>query len=163
MFPRKVSATCRWSLSTKHISGWAPLYKRKKGAIWLTDFLKCWALPCTLKIFKLTNTKSCQILLDMGPPMNTEVQLVSYHTVSKGYWGECGQRGGYFEMTNIPPQVTYFNCLSFLYIINLVVIYCIFSNCARIYFYIWCLSRLENCSTCTIIGHFKCHHFVNSH
>lgn len=98
--------------------------------------MKCWALPCTLKNFKLTNTKSCQILLDMGPPMNTEVQLVSYHTVSKGYWGECGQRGGYFEMTNIPPQVTYFNCLSFLYIINLVVIYCIFSNCARIYFYI---------------------------
>ncbi|KAF9591453.1 hypothetical protein IFM89_004151 [Coptis chinensis] len=21
-----------------------------------------------------------------------------------GYWGECGQRGGYFEMANIPPQ-----------------------------------------------------------
>ncbi|KAK9119799.1 hypothetical protein Scep_017892 [Stephania cephalantha] len=44
-------------------------------------------------------------LLDMGPPMSQEVQLVSFHTVSKGYWGECGQRGGYFEMTNIPPKV----------------------------------------------------------
>ncbi|KAJ8623105.1 hypothetical protein MRB53_031634 [Persea americana] len=45
-----------------------------------------------------------KILLDMGPPISKEVQLVSFHTVSKGYWGECGQRGGYFEMTNIPPQ-----------------------------------------------------------
>ncbi|KAG0481848.1 hypothetical protein HPP92_009932 [Vanilla planifolia] len=45
-----------------------------------------------------------KILLDMGPPMSKEVQLVSFHTVSKGYWGECGQRGGYFEMTNLSPQ-----------------------------------------------------------
>lgn len=45
-----------------------------------------------------------KVLMDMGPPISKEVQLVSFHTVSKGYWGECGQRGGYFEMTNIPPQ-----------------------------------------------------------
>jgi len=44
-------------------------------------------------------------MLDMGPPLSKEVQLVSFHTVSKGYWGECGQRGGYFEMTNLPPEV----------------------------------------------------------
>lgn len=43
--------------------------------------------------------------MGMGLPISKEVQLVSFHTVSKGYWGECGQRGGYFEMTNIPPQV----------------------------------------------------------
>ncbi|XP_078435760.1 glutamate--glyoxylate aminotransferase 2 [Wolffia australiana] len=48
---------------------------------------------------------SCRkTLLDMGLPLSKEVQLVSFHTVSKGYWGECGQRGGYFEMTNIPPK-----------------------------------------------------------
>ncbi|KAL8111758.1 hypothetical protein AgCh_019459 [Apium graveolens] len=47
---------------------------------------------------------SKKVLMDMGPPMSKEVQLVSFHTVSKGYWGECGQRGGYFEMTNIPPK-----------------------------------------------------------
>ncbi|XP_038972315.1 glutamate--glyoxylate aminotransferase 2 isoform X2 [Phoenix dactylifera] len=46
-----------------------------------------------------------KILFDMGPPISKEVQLVSFHTVSKGYWGECGQRGGYFEMTNLPPQL----------------------------------------------------------
>ncbi|XP_027154531.1 glutamate--glyoxylate aminotransferase 2 [Coffea eugenioides] len=45
-----------------------------------------------------------KVLMDMGPPINKELQLVSFHTVSKGYWGECGQRGGYFEMTNIPPK-----------------------------------------------------------
>lgn len=48
--------------------------------------------------------------MDMGPPISKELQLVSFHTVSKGYWGECGQRGGYFEMTNIPPKV----CLSII-------------------------------------------------
>lgn len=45
-----------------------------------------------------------KVLMGMGPPISKEVQLVSFHTVSKGYWGECGQRGGYFEMTNIPPK-----------------------------------------------------------
>jgi len=45
-----------------------------------------------------------KVLFDMGLPVSREVQLISFHTVSKGYWGECGQRGGYFEMTNIPPK-----------------------------------------------------------
>lgn len=45
-----------------------------------------------------------KVLMDMSLPFSKELQLVSYHTVSKGYWGECGQRGGYFEMTNIPPK-----------------------------------------------------------
>lgn len=45
-----------------------------------------------------------KVLFDMGPQMSKELQLVSFHTVSKGYWGECGQRGGYYEMTNIPPE-----------------------------------------------------------
>ncbi|MED6217660.1 Glutamate--glyoxylate aminotransferase 2 [Stylosanthes scabra] len=45
-----------------------------------------------------------KVLMDIGPPISKEVQLISFHTVSKGYWGECGQRGGYFEMTNISPE-----------------------------------------------------------
>nr|GEZ71155.1 glutamate--glyoxylate aminotransferase 2 [Tanacetum cinerariifolium] len=40
----------------------------------------------------------------MGGPISRELELISFHTVSKGFLGECGQRGGYFEMTNIPPQ-----------------------------------------------------------
>ncbi|XP_020217442.1 glutamate--glyoxylate aminotransferase 2 [Cajanus cajan] len=47
---------------------------------------------------------SKKVLMDLGPPISKEVQLISFHSVSKGYYGECGQRGGYFEMTNIPPQ-----------------------------------------------------------
>ncbi|XP_045814853.1 glutamate--glyoxylate aminotransferase 2 isoform X1 [Trifolium pratense] len=47
---------------------------------------------------------SKKVLMDIGPPLSKEVQLVSFHSVSKGFLGECGQRGGYFEMTNIPPE-----------------------------------------------------------
>ncbi|KAH7428822.1 hypothetical protein KP509_09G019400 [Ceratopteris richardii] len=45
-----------------------------------------------------------KVLMDLGLPYSKEVELVSFHTVSKGYWGECGQRGGYFELTNIHPK-----------------------------------------------------------
>ncbi|RLM65548.1 hypothetical protein C2845_PM16G15630 [Panicum miliaceum] len=45
-----------------------------------------------------------KVSFDMGPLLSREVQLVSFHTVSTGYWGECGQCGGYFEMTNLPPK-----------------------------------------------------------
>jgi aspartate/methionine/tyrosine aminotransferase len=34
------------------------------------------------------------------------VSLFSFHSTSKGYLGECGHRGGYFEIRNIPEDVT---------------------------------------------------------
>jgi aspartate/methionine/tyrosine aminotransferase len=34
------------------------------------------------------------------------VSLFSFHSTSKGYLGECGHRGGYFEIRNIPTDVT---------------------------------------------------------
>lgn len=34
-----------------------------------------------------------------------EVSLFSFHSCSKGYLGECGQRGGYMELRNLPPEV----------------------------------------------------------
>jgi len=34
-----------------------------------------------------------------------EAQLVSFHSVSKGFLGECGQRGGYFHTTNLSESV----------------------------------------------------------
>ena len=34
-----------------------------------------------------------------------EVPLFSFHSVSKGFLGECGHRGGYTEFRNIPPDV----------------------------------------------------------
>ena len=43
-----------------------------------------------------------QVLAEMGPPYNTEVELISYHSISKGLLGECGLRGGYMELHNLP-------------------------------------------------------------
>ena len=49
---------------------------------------------------------SCKkALASMGHPWSAQVELVSFHTVSKGAYGECGFRGGYFELTNIDEGV----------------------------------------------------------
>jgi len=45
-----------------------------------------------------------KVLLDMGDEYKS-VQLFSCHSVSKGFLGECGQRGGYFEIININEDV----------------------------------------------------------
>ncbi|KAK0536210.1 alanine transaminase [Tilletia horrida] len=34
-----------------------------------------------------------------------DVELISFHSISKGVSGECGRRGGYFELCNIQPEV----------------------------------------------------------
>ncbi|KAF3322902.1 alanine aminotransferase 2 [Carex littledalei] len=34
-----------------------------------------------------------------------DVPLVSYHSISKGYYGECGKRGGYMEVTGFSNSV----------------------------------------------------------
>jgi len=34
-----------------------------------------------------------------------EVSLFSFHSTSKGFLGECGQRGGYMEVRNVPSDV----------------------------------------------------------
>jgi aspartate/methionine/tyrosine aminotransferase len=34
-----------------------------------------------------------------------EVSLFSFHSCSKGFLGECGHRGGYFEVRNVPADV----------------------------------------------------------
>ena len=42
------------------------------------------------------------------------VEMISFHSVSKGFIGECGIRGGYFELHNIDDAVKqnlYKNCL----------------------------------------------------
>ncbi len=31
--------------------------------------------------------------------------LCSFHSISKGFYGECGRRGGYVEMVNTPKDV----------------------------------------------------------
>ncbi|KAJ6597547.1 pyridoxal phosphate-dependent transferase [Mycena vulgaris] len=37
--------------------------------------------------------------------LQSPVPLVSFHSISKGVSGECGRRGGYFELTNFPADV----------------------------------------------------------
>jgi alanine transaminase len=43
-----------------------------------------------------------KVMHDLG---ETDVTLISYHSVSKGFLGECGHRGGYMEFRNIPDDV----------------------------------------------------------
>ncbi|XP_061421755.1 alanine aminotransferase 1-like [Lethenteron reissneri] len=46
-----------------------------------------------------------KVLHDMGPEYEQTVQLASLHSTSKGFLGECGQRGGYMEVLNLPAGV----------------------------------------------------------
>ena len=45
-----------------------------------------------------------QILRDLGDEYN-DVVLASSHSISKGFYGECGRRGGYMELVNLPDDV----------------------------------------------------------
>eukprot|EP01119_Soliformovum_irregulare_P010165 TRINITY_DN2487_c0_g1_i1.p1 TRINITY_DN2487_c0_g1~~TRINITY_DN2487_c0_g1_i1.p1 ORF type:complete len:509 (+),score=102.86 TRINITY_DN2487_c0_g1_i1:182-1708(+) len=45
-----------------------------------------------------------KVLRSMGPHYN-DFELISFHSVSKGFIGECGQRGGYLEAVGMDPLV----------------------------------------------------------
>jgi len=45
-----------------------------------------------------------KVLSSMGSKYK-DLELVSFHSVSKGFTGECGQRGGYLEAINMDPAV----------------------------------------------------------
>ncbi|ETN85719.1 aminotransferase, class I/II [Necator americanus] len=45
-----------------------------------------------------------KVINEMGAPYN-KMELASFHSVSKGYMGECGMRGGYVEFFNLDPEV----------------------------------------------------------
>ncbi|XP_064910757.1 alanine aminotransferase 1 isoform X2 [Columba livia] len=46
-----------------------------------------------------------KVLSEMGPPYSKTVELASFHSISKGFMGECGFRGGYMEVINMDPEV----------------------------------------------------------
>lgn len=47
-----------------------------------------------------------KVALSMGyTPECGRLQMVSFHSISKGFLGECGLRGGYFELFGIPDSV----------------------------------------------------------
>jgi len=45
-----------------------------------------------------------KVARDLGKDYDN-LELVSFHSISKGFVGECGQRGGYMEMVGIDPAV----------------------------------------------------------
>jgi alanine transaminase len=45
-----------------------------------------------------------KVLRQMEPEIANSVELFSFHSTSKGLQGECGYRGGYFEMVNISQE-----------------------------------------------------------
>ncbi|KAJ6661522.1 hypothetical protein lerEdw1_014432 [Lerista edwardsae] len=46
-----------------------------------------------------------KVLFEMGPEYAESVELASFHSISKGYMGECGFRAGYMEVINMEPAV----------------------------------------------------------
>eukprot|EP00600_Ochromonadales_sp_CCMP1393_P004919 CAMPEP_0174969904 /NCGR_PEP_ID=MMETSP0004_2-20121128/9043_1 /TAXON_ID=420556 /ORGANISM="Ochromonas sp., Strain CCMP1393" /LENGTH=484 /DNA_ID=CAMNT_0016219489 /DNA_START=1436 /DNA_END=2890 /DNA_ORIENTATION=+ len=49
---------------------------------------------------------SCRkVLHGMAEPYRSGQELISFHTVSKGAYGECGLRGGYMELHNMEPAI----------------------------------------------------------
>ncbi|MBP7095832.1 MAG: aminotransferase class I/II-fold pyridoxal phosphate-dependent enzyme [Spirochaetia bacterium] len=47
-------------------------------------------------------TSFAKVMRELG---EKDVPLFSFHSVSKGFSGECGHRGGYFEIRNVPAEV----------------------------------------------------------
>lgn len=45
-----------------------------------------------------------KVAVELGPPYD-QMELASFMSISKGYMGECGIRGGYAELVNIDPTV----------------------------------------------------------
>ena len=46
-----------------------------------------------------------KVLSEQPKEVSNSVELVSFHSVSKGFLGECGARGGYLELVNFDPAV----------------------------------------------------------
>lgn len=40
------------------------------------------------------------VMHELGDPIKSNLELISMHSISKGFTGECGMRGGYFEFHN---------------------------------------------------------------
>ena len=47
-----------------------------------------------------------EVVLSSEKKIASETMLVSLHSTSKGIIGECGRRGGYFEILNLPTELS---------------------------------------------------------
>lgn len=50
-------------------------------------------------------SKAWQSFRKVALEKKSNVELFSFHSISKGFYGECGIRGGYVECLNIDPEV----------------------------------------------------------
>uniref|UniRef100_A0AAZ3RJ41 Alanine aminotransferase 1 n=1 Tax=Oncorhynchus tshawytscha TaxID=74940 RepID=A0AAZ3RJ41_ONCTS len=109
-----------------------PLYSAalaELGAVQVNYYLneeKCWSMDlselerslaearkhCNPKVYQdNVYAEGCQfhsfkkVLFELGPQYSNTVELVSFHSTSKCYMGECGFRGGYMEVINMDPEV----------------------------------------------------------
>ncbi|XP_078542245.1 alanine aminotransferase 2-like [Lissotriton helveticus] len=57
-----------------------------------------YAQGCAFHSFK-------KVVFEMGPKYSNSLELASFHSISKGFMGECGFRGGYMEVINMDPGV----------------------------------------------------------
>jgi len=46
-----------------------------------------------------------KIAHDMGEEKFNQLQIASLNSISKGFYGECGHRGGYFQIEHLPQDV----------------------------------------------------------
>ncbi|HOX42981.1 MAG TPA: NAD(P)(+) transhydrogenase (Re/Si-specific) subunit beta [Myxococcota bacterium] len=73
-------------------------FARRHGLVLISDEVyqeNVYAEGCAFHSF-------AKVMHAMG---DEETPLFSLHSVSKGFLGECGHRGGYLEMRNIPPAI----------------------------------------------------------
>jgi alanine transaminase len=53
----------------------------------------------------ITDFRFCSFAKVMAEMAVSDVSLFSFHSISKGFIGECGHRGGYMEIRNLPDEV----------------------------------------------------------
>lgn len=49
-----------------------------------------------------------KVLSEMSPDIRNSLPLVSFHSISKGVFGDCGLRSGYYELVNVEPEAVEF-------------------------------------------------------
>lgn len=54
---------------------------------------------------KLPFVSARATLAKMSPDIQRKAEMISFHTVSKGSYGECGMRGGYMEIYNMSQDL----------------------------------------------------------
>lgn len=52
-----------------------------------------------------SDTKEFVSMREVVADLKSSVELFSFHSISKGYYGECGLRGGYMELMNVHQDI----------------------------------------------------------